>query len=92
MKREISRLNPKKAMTFKNIPPKILKGSSDICAQSLHVIFNDSVQNYSFPKKLKSADVSPLHKSEAKTSKKIIGLLAYFQWYLKSLKELCRNR
>ena len=35
MKMEISRLNPKKATTFKNIPPKILKGSSEICAESL---------------------------------------------------------
>ena len=30
METEIGRLNPSKATTFKNIPPKVLKGSSDI--------------------------------------------------------------
>ena len=30
METEIGRLNPSKATTFKNIPPKLLKGSSDI--------------------------------------------------------------
>ena len=70
MKTEIDRLNPSKATTFKNIPPKILKGSSDICAESLQIIFNDGIENYSFPDKLKSAGVSSLRKAEAKTSKK----------------------
>ena len=70
METEIGKLNPSKATTFKNIPPKILKGSSDICAESLQTIFNDGIENYSFPDKLKSADVSSLHKAETKTSKK----------------------
>ena len=70
METEIGRLNPSKATTFKNIPPKVLKGSSDICAESLQIIFNDGIENCSFPDKLKSADVSSLHKAEAKTSKK----------------------
>ena len=35
METEIGRLNPSKAMTFKNIAPKVLKGSSDTCAESL---------------------------------------------------------
>ena len=63
MKTEIGRLNPSKATTVKNIPPKILKGSSDICAESLQKIFNDGIDTYSFPDKLKSTDVSSLHKA-----------------------------
>ena len=67
---EICRVNPGKATTFKIIPPKKdLKESSDICAESLQIIFNDGIENCSFPDKLKSADVSSLHKTEAKTSK-----------------------
>ena len=38
METEIRRLNPSKATTFKNIPPKLLMGSSDICAESLQMI------------------------------------------------------
>ena len=71
METEIGRLNPSKATTFKNIPPKVLKGSSDICAESLQIIFNDGIESCSFPDKLKSADVSSLNKAEAKTSKKL---------------------
>ena len=56
-----------KATTFKNFPPKVFKGSSDICAESLQIIFNDGIENCSFPYKIKSADVSSLHKAEAKT-------------------------
>ena len=61
METEIGRLNSSKATTFKNIPPKLLKGSSDICAESLQIIFNDGIENCSFPDKLKFADVSSLH-------------------------------
>ena len=70
MTTEIGRLNPSKATTFKNIPPKLLKGSSDICAESLQIIFNDSTKNFLYPDKPESADVSSLHKAESKTSKK----------------------
>ena len=70
MKTETGRLNPSKATTFKNIPLKILKDSSDICAESLQITFNDGIENCSFSGKLKSPDVSSLHKTEAKTSKK----------------------
>ena len=69
MKIEISKLNPKKATTYKNIPPKILKATFDICADPLTTIFNDGVQEFLFPDQLKSADVTALHKSGVKTSK-----------------------
>ena len=38
---EVRNLNPKKATTHKNIPPKILKSNSDICVEPLTQIFND---------------------------------------------------
>ena len=70
MHTEIGRLNPKKATTFKNIPSKVLKNSSEMCSASMQLIFNDCVQNGLFPALLKLADVSSLHKIEEKTRKK----------------------
>ena len=49
MHTELGRLNPKKATTFKNIPAKVLKNSSEMCSESLQLIFNDCVQNGLFP-------------------------------------------
>ena len=69
MHTEIGRLNPKKATTFKNIPAKVLKNSSEICSESLQVIVNDCVQNGLFPDLLKLADVTTLYKTGEKTRK-----------------------
>ncbi len=69
MEKEIRALNPRKATTFKNIPPKILKGCSEICSDALKSIFNEGIRGSLFPEQLKYADVTPLYKKEAKTSK-----------------------
>ena len=70
METEVKRLNPKKATTFKNIPPKILKNNSDICSEPLQEIFNNCIGNSNFPDELKCADVSSLHKQKESTVKK----------------------
>ena len=70
METEIKRLSPKKATTFKNIPPKILKNNSDICSEPLQEIFNNCIGNSTFPDELKCADVSSLHKQKESTVKK----------------------
>ena len=49
MHSEIEGLNPKKATTFGNIPARVLKNSSDICSESLQLIFNNCIQNGVFP-------------------------------------------
>ena len=67
---EIRRLNTKKATTFKNIPAKVLKSNSDVCSDSLQLIFNNSIENGLFPDSLKLADITPLHKMDEKTRKK----------------------
>ena len=56
--KEVRNLNPKKATTHKNIPPKILKSNSDVCVEPLTQIFNDCIENSSFPDELKCADVT----------------------------------
>ena len=70
MDNEIWRLNPKKATTFKNIPAKVLKSNSDICSESLQLIFNNCIENGLFPDSLKLADITSLHRMDEKTRKK----------------------
>ena len=66
---EIKNLNSNKATTFGNIPPKLLKTNSDICAEPLQKIFNECVSKSQFPDELKAADVSSLFKKDVSTSK-----------------------
>ena len=61
--KEIRNLNPKKATAHKNIPPEILKSNSDLCVEPLTQIFNDCVDNSTFPNELKCADVTSLPKN-----------------------------
>ena len=69
MENEILALNIKKATTFKNIPPKILKQNADICTPHLKYILNSSFQSEIFPDELKLADVTPIFKTIDATSK-----------------------
>ena len=67
--KEVRNLNPKKATTHKNIPPKILKSNSDVCVEPLTQIFNDCIENSSFPDELKCADVTSLPKNGPSNSR-----------------------
>lgn len=49
------------------IPPKLVKDSADIVAESLTNIFNRSCETGIFPDDLKVACVSPIHKEGSKT-------------------------
>ena len=76
--KEVRNLNPKKATTHKNVPPKILKSNSDICVEPLTQIFNDCIENSSFPDELKCADVASLPKngpSNSRTNFRPISIL-----------------
>ena len=63
VEKEVRSLNPKKATTHKNIPPKILKSNSVVCVEPLTQIFNDCIEKSTFPDELKCADVSSLPKN-----------------------------
>ena len=67
--KEVRNLNPKKATTHKNIPPKILKSNSDVCVEPLTQIFNDCIENSSFPDEVKCADVTSLPKNGPSNSR-----------------------
>ena len=67
---ELEHLNPKKASTFHNIPPKHLKQTSDVCGPVLQKLVNDSISKNIFPDDLKLADITPIFKKEDATNVK----------------------
>ena len=62
-------LNPKKASTFQDIPPKILKNSINVCSETLKIFF-DKVIHCEFPNELKKSDVTPISKKDDPTKTK----------------------
>ena len=60
IEKELSNLNAKKASTFKNITPKVLKASIESCSEVLTKLFNNMILTSNFPDKLKAAEVSPI--------------------------------
>ena len=64
IEKELRSLNPNKAYTFKNIPPKILKESREYCSDILQKLFNKTLSNKEFPDELKLADETPIYKKD----------------------------
>ena len=63
--KETTALNNKKNGTLGNIPIKILKEVSDICAPALNDIWNNEIiTQKSFPNNFKLADVTPVFKKD----------------------------
>ena len=53
IKQEIKYLNVNKATTHKNIPPKLLKTSAMVTAETLQQPFNQALTTEGFPSNLK---------------------------------------
>ena len=66
---EIDKLNKNKPTTENNIPSKILKTNSDICAPIITNIYCESINNGIFPSSLKQAEITPCHKKGTTTLK-----------------------
>ena len=64
---EIENLDPLKASIKDDLPAKILIKCKDIVSEHLTKIYNDSKNICCFPKALKLADVTPIHKKEETT-------------------------
>ena len=62
--KELRELNSNKAITFGNIPTKILKQSSRSCSDTLEKLFNDALGDGYILDKLKRADITPVFKKE----------------------------
>ena len=50
IKNEIKGLNPNKATTHNNIPPKILAQSAEVTANTFQLLFNNAISNSEFLK------------------------------------------
>ena len=61
---KIRLLNPKKATTHNNIPPKILKSSYEATVNVLHKLFNETITEAVFQDKLKLADIISVFKKD----------------------------
>ena len=57
-------MNPNKATTHDNIPPKMLRQSPEVTANTLNLLFNNAISNNEFPENSKLADVSPVFKKK----------------------------
>ena len=64
MQNEVQLINPKKPTTSDSIPPKILKISSEVSADTLQSLFNGMLKAGHFPENLKLADITPDFKKE----------------------------
>ena len=62
IKNEIKGLNPNKATTHNNIPPKILRQSAEVTANTMQLLFNNAISNSEFPEDLELGDVTPIFK------------------------------
>ena len=64
---EISKLDPSKASVTDDLPTKTLIRTKDIISEPLAKVFNKSKNNCIFPKTLKLAEVTPIHKKDETT-------------------------
>ena len=66
----IAELDTKKATTFNNIPGKFLKEYSQTYYKTLTKLVNQSIEECTFPDKLKLADVFPIYKKDDRNTAK----------------------
>ena len=64
VKRLLDKMNPKKAVGFDRLPPKLLKVASNELAGPITNLINSSINTSTFPKRLKCAEVATLFKSK----------------------------
>ena len=64
VKKEIKKINSKKATPKGAISVKILKWDSDIIVPVLTGCFNQNIKNSPFPDELKNANISPVYKKK----------------------------
>ena len=76
--KELRNLNTKKASTYGNIPPQILRAIKESCSVTLTELFNNTLMTSSFPTDLKVADVSSVFKMEETLKTKNYRLLVCY--------------
>ena len=79
---EIRLLNLKKATSHKNIPPKVLKSSSEATVNVLHRLLKETITKFVFPDNLKLAEVKPVFKKGHPVDKKKLRTCQRFADYI----------
>ena len=92
LKREILKLNRKKAAGPDEIPPKIIKETVNQIVEPLTVIFNDSFNKSVYPEHFKIAKVIPLHKKAEKTELSNYRPISLLSCFGKLLEKLMHKR
>ena len=85
MKCIVNDLDISKATVYSSIPTKVFKQNFDICSDVITNMYNNSTIAATFPSNMKYADVSPLHKKDDYSNKKITDQSAYCSLCLKYL-------
>ena len=88
LNKEIMKLNPNKSPGYDQIPPKIIKATSDLIAIPLTSVFNQSFLEATVPDALKIAKILPIHKKKATylpDNYRPISLLSTFNKLLEKL-------
>ena len=89
IEKELRSLNPNKAYTFKNIPPKVLKESRECCSDILQKLFNNILSIKEFPDELKLADVTSIYKKDDPNKSKNYRLVSALPVVSKVLRKSC---
>ena len=67
IEKKIENLNVKKTTTHRNIPPKVLKTSAMVTAETLQQLFNQALTTGEFPSNLKNGDMTSVFFSKQST-------------------------
>ena len=92
VKKEIKNLNVKKATSHKNIPPKVLKTSAMVTAETLQQLFNQALTTGEFPSNLKNADVTPVFKKNNPLNKENYRSVSVLPIISKVFEKLMQNQ
>ena len=83
----INNIGSSKAYQKNNIPPKVLKENSDVCAIVIRSDINKCISKGEFPNNLKNADITPTFKKGDHLLKNKLQSCKYFACTLQNLRE-----
>ena len=92
LEKEIKNLNVKKAATHKNIPPKVLKTSAMVTAETLQQLFNQALTTGEFPSNIKNADITPVFKKNNPLNKENYRPVSVLPIISKEFEKLMQNQ
>ena len=92
IEKQIKNLNVKKATIHKNMPPKLLKTSAMVTAETLEHLFKKPLTTRQFPSNLKMTDVAPVFKKNNPLSKENYKPVSVLPIISKVFEKLMQNQ